>query len=124
MIQEAEYLDDKHEGETASYFVFEAGTWQLSDGTKLEVGSTSTSTSLVPQGFESVEFDLEFDTAPVILSQVQTNNGTQFVRTRQQNPTQSGFALGMEEEEALKTTGHKERRCRLVSNRTWFGCLG
>ena len=106
MIQEAEYLDDLHEGETVSYFVFEAGTWQLSDGTKLEVGSTSTSTSLVPQGFESVEFDLEFDTAPVILSQVQTNNGTQFVRTRQQNPTADGFSIGMEEEEALKTSGH------------------
>ena len=106
MIQEPEYLDDKHQSETASYFVFEAGTWQLPDGTKLEVGSTSTSTSLVPQGFDEIEFDLEFDTIPVILSTVQTNNGTQFVRTRQQNATEDGFALGLEEEEALKTTGH------------------
>ena len=124
MIQEAEYLDDKHSSETASYFVFEAGTWQLEDGTKLEVGTNSTSTTLVPQGFDSVEFDLEFDTTPIVLSQVQTNNGTQFVRTRQQNPTEVGFALGLEEEEALKTTGHKERRCRLVSNRTRKRCLG
>ncbi|MEL6441908.1 MAG: hypothetical protein AAFQ80_21990 [Cyanobacteria bacterium J06621_8] len=48
----------------------EAGTWQLEDGTLFEVG-TLNSSSLVTEGFEPVEFEQEFETAPVIVSQVQ-----------------------------------------------------
>ena len=105
MIQEPEHNDGIHEGETASYFVFEAGTWQLEDGTLLEVG-TNSSSGLIKQGFDSVEFEQDFETSPVIMSNVQTNNGTQFVRTRQQNPSVDGFSIGMEEEEANQYSGH------------------
>ena len=105
MIQEPEYNDGIHEGETASYFVFEAGTWQLEDGTLLEVG-TNSSSGLIKQGFDSVEFEQDFETSPIIISTVQTNNGTQFVRTRQQNPSVDGFSIGMEESEANQYSGH------------------
>ena len=104
-IQEPNHLDDIHTFESASYFVFEAGSWQLPDGTNLEVG-TNSSSDLVSQGFDSVEFDTEFATSPVVISTVQTNNGGDFVRTRQNNATSNGFSVAMEEEEALKDSGH------------------
>ena len=104
-IQEPNHLDGRHIEESASYFVFEAGSWQLEDGTLLEVGTTERS-DLVRQGFDSVQFDSEFATSPVIMSQVQTYNGSDFVRTRQNNPTADGFLIGMEEEEANQNSGH------------------
>ena len=105
MIQEPEHNDGIHSSETASYFVFEAGSWQFPDGTLLEVG-TNSSSGLIKQGFDEIEFEQDFETSPVILSTVQTNNGTQFVRTRQNNITKDGFSVGMEEEEANQLSGH------------------
>ena len=105
MIQEPEYNDGIHEGETVSYFVFEAGTWQLEDGSLLEVGINSNS-DLVPREFDEITFEQEFETSPVIMSQVQTSNGGDFVRTRQKNPTPDSFFMGMEEQEANRTSGH------------------
>ena len=110
-IQESDYLVDlgqgSHSAETVSYFVFEAGTWQLEDGTLLEVGNTDSS-GLVDNsaGFETVDFSLEFDSTPVVISQVQTENETDFVRTRQRNTTLNSFDVAMEEEEANEGSGH------------------
>ena len=110
-IQEPDYLVDigqgSHSAETVSYFVFEAGTWQLEDGTLLEIGNTNSS-GLVNSGagFETVVFDLEFDNTPVVISQVQTENETDFVRTRQRNTTLNSFDVAMEEEEANEGSGH------------------
>lgn len=96
-----------HSPETVSYFVFEAGTWQLEDGTLLEVGTT-TSDGLVNNGagFDTVDFNLNFETDPVVISQVQTENEADFVRTRQRNSTVNSFDVAMEEEEANKNSGH------------------
>lgn len=110
-IQEPDYLVDigqgSHSAETVSYFVFEAGTWQLEDGTLLEIGQTNSS-GLVNNGagFETVDFSLEFDNTPVVISQVQTENETDFVRTRQRNTTLNSFDVAMEEEEANEGSGH------------------
>ncbi|VEP17967.1 hypothetical protein H1P_6640001 [Hyella patelloides LEGE 07179] len=106
-IQEPNYLDGTHIPEQVSYFVLEAGTWQLDNGALLEVG-TIESNGLVNGGssFDTVDFDLEFASTPVIFSQVQTDNDADFVRTRQRNSSTTGFAVGMEEEEANKNSGH------------------
>ncbi|MEM8721925.1 MAG: hypothetical protein AAGE84_21950 [Cyanobacteria bacterium P01_G01_bin.39] len=53
-----------------------------------------------------IDFAAEFDHKPVVLSQVQTQNGDQFVRTRQNQASVDGFSLSLEEEEALKNSGH------------------
>ncbi|RMH77918.1 MAG: hypothetical protein D6680_03825 [Cyanobacteria bacterium J007] len=74
------------------------------DTFKLEVGKLDTS-NLTNQGFTSVNFSSSFGSTPVIFSQVQTNNDTEFVRTRQNNISSTGFSLAMEEEEALQN-GH------------------
>ncbi len=104
-IQEPSNLDGKHTGEDISYVVLEAGSWILEDGTKLEVG-TLESNRLVSNGFESVSFRQNFSESPVVFSQVQTTHGSDFVRTRQQAATASGFQVGMEEEEKKKDSGH------------------
>ncbi|MEL6438904.1 MAG: tandem-95 repeat protein [Cyanobacteria bacterium J06621_8] len=104
-VQEAEYRDGWHTRESFSYLVVEAGNWELEDGTLLEVGTLNTH-KLTTEGWENPSFDLDFEDTPVILSQVQTNNGTQFVRTRQRGASVDGFLLSMEEEEALKASGH------------------
>ncbi|MEM6610713.1 MAG: carboxypeptidase regulatory-like domain-containing protein [Cyanobacteria bacterium P01_C01_bin.72] len=104
-VQEAEYKDGAHTDESVSYMVLEAGNWELEDGTLLEVGSLATKAN-VASSWKNIDFDSNFDSTPVILSQVQTQNGEQFVRTRQNAASVDGFALAMEEEEKYKRSGH------------------
>ncbi|MBE9047317.1 hypothetical protein IQ255_23445 [Pleurocapsales cyanobacterium LEGE 10410] len=104
-VQEAEYKDGKHVSENFSYLVLEAGTWELADGTILEVGTLNTN-GVTTSRWESIDFESDFQDTPAILSQVQTDNDSQFVRTRQQASSVDGFKLSMEEEEALKYSGH------------------
>ena len=105
-LQEPEYRDGKHTLESFSYLVLEAGTWELADGDLLEVGTIKTNGTTTSQ-WEKIDFAADFDLTPAILSQVQTKNGSQFVRTRQKSSSVDGFQLTMEEEEALKHSGHK-----------------
>ncbi|MEM7756826.1 MAG: CAP domain-containing protein [Cyanobacteria bacterium P01_A01_bin.40] len=104
-LQEAEYLDGKHKSESLSYIVLEAGTWELADGTLLEVGTLDTN-AITTSSWSNINFESDFATKPAIFSQVQTQNGGQFVRTRQNSSSVDGFALAMEEEEHLKASGH------------------
>ncbi|MDJ0900828.1 MAG: CAP domain-containing protein [Xenococcus sp. MO_188.B8] len=104
-LQESEYLDGFHVQETFNYLVLEAGTWQLADGTIIEIGTLDTN-SITSSEWEAVNFQSDFENTPVILSQVQTKNGGQFVRTRQKQSNSNSFQLSLEEEEALKPSGH------------------
>lgn len=105
-LQEPSNLDGKHpNAEDVSYIVLEAGSWVLDDGTKLEVG-TLESNRLVTAGFESVDFSQSFSDSPVVFSQIQTSNGGDLVRTRQQVATANSFQVGMEEEEKKQNSGH------------------
>ena len=122
-LQEAEYRDGAHTRESLSYMVLEAGTWELGDGTLLEVGSVDTSAT-VTQPWEDIDFQTDFDTLPAIMSQVQTRNGGQFVRTRQNNASVDGFELAMEEEEALKNTGHASETVGWLAIETGTGSWG
>ena len=104
-LQEAEYKNGLHTRESFSYMVVEAGSWQLEDGTILEVGTLDT-TKVADNGWEDISFSNDFIDTPVVLSQVQSNNDSEFVRTRQRNADLDGFSVTMEEEEALKNSGH------------------
>ncbi len=104
-LQEPEYRDGRHGRESFSYVVLEIGTWELADGTILEVGTVNTNSTTV-KNWETIDFSSDFQETPVILSQVQTDAGSQFVRTRQKSASVDGFELAMEEEEALKSSGH------------------
>jgi len=104
-LQEPNYLDGTHTSETVTYLVVGVGTWVLPDGTILEAG-TLTSDQLSPEGFETVSFDAAFDSASVIVSQVQSFNGPDFVTTWQRDDDANGFQLTMQEEEALNGGAH------------------
>jgi len=104
-LQEPNHLDGSHAEEAVHFMVVEAGTWVLPDGTLLEAGTVDTD-KLSSKGFEAVDFDAEFDAAPVLLSQVQTANGGDFVTTRQADASAEGFQIAMQEEEALNGDGH------------------
>lgn len=105
-LQEPNYLDGNHVDETVSYFVFEAGSWQLGNGARLEVGTVETDL-LVTEGWQTVSFTDSFESPPVVTSQVQTRNGGDFVVTRQRQKNANSFQVAMQEEEALKNSGHK-----------------
>ena len=106
-LQEAEYKDGIHTDESFSYLVLEAGTWELGNGSLLEVGTVDTNLTTA-QGWNEINFDADFADTPVILSQVQTNKDSEFVRTRQSKASIDGFSLSLEEEEALRTSSHDQ----------------
>ncbi|AUC52192.1 hypothetical protein CDO87_02875 [Sagittula sp. P11] len=109
-VQEPDYLDGIHPtGETVHYMVVEAGSWILPDGTLIEAG-TLTSGTLAEAGFDQVAFDSEFDSAPVVISQVQTTNGPAFVTTRQNGTSAEGFGVSMQEEEAATDGVHNAEK--------------
>ncbi len=104
-LQEPEYLDGWHTVENFSYIVAEKGSWELSDGTKLEVGSLDTNVLSV-NGFEEVAYTTDFEDGPSVMTQVQTNNDTDFVATRQSNSDVNGFDVALQEEELYNSGSH------------------
>ena len=102
-VQEAPNLDDIHTYENVSWLVLEAGSWVLENGELLQAGKLTTSQTvgrLYGGGFQTVTFPTAFDTSPVVLSQVQSNNDPSFVKTRALRPSKSSFRVALEEEEA------------------------
>lgn len=105
-LQEPNYKDGSHTNESFSYLVLEAGSWQLENGALLEVGTFNTNLITSNGNWAGIDFSHDFATDPILFSQVQTNNDTDFVRTRHRAATADGFQLALEEEEALNQTGH------------------
>ncbi|EAZ92173.1 matrixin family metalloprotease [Crocosphaera chwakensis] len=94
-----------HTQETFSFLVLEQGVWQLSDGTIIEVGTVTTDAT-TRSDWHNITFNHDFTDTPIVLTQVQTDNDGTFVRTRQNNTTNNGFQVALEEEEAYLNSGH------------------
>lgn len=105
-IQETNNLDGWHKAESFSYMVLEAGVWQLSDGTVVEVGKINTAAG-VGDSWANISYNGQFDNTPVVLTNIQSQSGADFMRTRQQNATSKGVAIALEKEEALRYTDYK-----------------
>jgi subtilisin family serine protease len=102
-VDEAPNMVPPHVKEVMSWAVFEAGSWELDDGTRLEVGTVETSATVgrfVTDQWEQVEFSSSMTGAPVVVTQVQTERDRDWVKTRQLPPTATGFKTALEEEEA------------------------
>ncbi|MEE4265201.1 MAG: RHS repeat-associated core domain-containing protein [Desulfobacteraceae bacterium] len=102
-IQEAPNKDGGHTTETISWVVLETGSWELEDGTRLEVGHTDTTASVGPgvsNSWRPITLATPLAAVPAVLTQVQTANDPHWVKTRQQNPGASGFQLSMEQDDA------------------------
>jgi hypothetical protein len=106
-MDEWDYLDGAHTTETIGYLVMEAGTYELQNGTRIDVGFVE-----ADHNFMEVVFSQTFTTLPVVLTQVQTTFGSSVVVTRQRNTGVGGFQVKVQEEEgndgshAMETVGY------------------
>ena len=94
-VQEFDYLDGKHTFESVGYMVMEAGSHELADGTVVVAGSTT----LTNGRWQSVDL-AGFDTAPVVVSHVMSDNESDSVITRQRGVNSNGFQIRMQEQES------------------------
>lgn len=92
--------------EIVTYLVIEAGKHELINGSILEVqtiDTTATVGRILANRWENILFDSDFESPPVVLSQVQTTTRQDFLHTRQNGITSKGFQLALEQEEAIGT---------------------
>jgi PKD repeat protein len=93
-MQEWDYLDGSHAKETINYIVIDKGIYTLGNGSKIEAGSFTGSTT-----FKPVTLQQSYIESPVILTQVMTENEIDAVTGRIRNVGQSSFEFKMQEME-------------------------
>jgi hypothetical protein len=95
-VDEWDYLDGTHlAGENLSYFVIEAGTHTLSDGTVLVAGTQS-----LTDDWTTINFGTTLGNTPAVVSTVITTNDGAAVTTRTRNVTTTSFDLRLQEQQA------------------------
>lgn len=97
-LQEWDYEDGIRENpQSISYMAIEKGTYTLDDGSKVEAGTITGSTT-----FEQILLEQSYSKTPVILTQVISENETDAVTGRVSNVNQDSFAFKLQEMEATK----------------------
>ena len=104
-IQEPNYESNNHGSENITYIVGEKGSWTINNNYHIEFNKINTN-RLSTRGFERVHYLSEFTTAPIVLPQIQTYNGPDWVVTRTRNINNNTFDITMQEEERLNSGGH------------------
>jgi hypothetical protein len=80
--------------------VVEAGDWTLPDGTRFSAGLVDTEQLANANSFAQVGFTAgQFDAAPVIQTQVQTDNDGDWVVSRQKAASATGVQLALQEDQ-------------------------
>jgi hypothetical protein len=105
-LQEWEYTNGIHMEETVSYVVMEAGSYVLADGTYLEAGRFYTNNT---DSFGAVGFGQTFQTIPVVVTTISSNNGSDAVTGRLRDISRQGFQFCMQEQEANPQVHASER---------------
>ncbi|MEM9045369.1 MAG: SdrD B-like domain-containing protein [Pseudomonadota bacterium] len=95
-IDEWSYHTGWHMEETVSWMAASEGKHKLPDGTIIQAGRTIAENETNTQ----VAFDAPFEEAPIVFTQVASDNGLDPVTTRNQDVTEGGFSVRMQEEEA------------------------
>jgi hypothetical protein len=98
-IQEWAYLDGPHTTETISYMIVEEGVHTLYDGTVIEAGTKN-----VKRQSKIVKFSADFDKAPVVFSQITTQEKYNPYTTRMRSITNKSFRVYLKAEEKKKVT--------------------
>lgn len=107
-LDEPNYLtDDVHAPEDLTLLALSEGVWKIADGRQLEVGTVATDL-LSTEGWLDVDFSEPFETAPVVVAQIQTANGPDWIVPRLDDVTTTGFSLTLQEEEARNQGWHVE----------------
>ena len=100
VMEEWEYLDGVHPAvEDINWIAIEEGVHTLPDGRIIEAG-----TSQADDGTTSVELDGEFESPPVVLTSVMSNNDSTTVESDGFNVTADGFDISLQEEEVQDGT--------------------
>jgi hypothetical protein len=102
-MQEWSYLDQTHAAETISYMIVEAGSWKLPDGTWFEAGRTAGTSK-----WRTVKFAHKFKKAPVVFSQITTQQKAKPYTTRQHYVTNKQFRVYIQAEEKQRVTENEE----------------
>jgi PKD repeat protein len=93
-LAEWNYLDGNHPQETVNYLVLEKGTTTLPDGSIVEAGSFTGTTS-----FNTVKFNGAFAKSPVVLTTVASVNEGDTISGRIKNIGLTGFDYSFREQE-------------------------
>jgi len=93
ILAEWDYLDGIHGEERVSYVVIEAGNHTMLNGVKLQAGLTSVTS---PKNVSLSGFSV----APVVFSQVSSDNSFYTVTTRQKSISSSQFNVALELQES------------------------
>lgn len=97
IIEEWEYLDGPHPvTETINWLAVEEGVHTLPDGRVIEAGFATTSGNSTNVGLSG-----GFESTPVVLTSVMSNNDTTTVDSDPLNISTTGFTLNLQEEQAL-----------------------
>ena len=102
-VAEPSNKDGIHGAVTVRYVVLEAGHHELADGRRLEVGTVSTGATAgtaFSNTWETIAFAAAFTAKPVVLTQIQTDLGTDFLYTRQKPGTLASFNLTLQQEQS------------------------
>ncbi len=102
-LQEPSNNDQTHVNETVSYIVVEKGIYTMPDGKKIIADKFDTNITCGDtdpgQNYASVNFGYTFSSVPSVLHQVMSFNDPQWVKTRANGSTTTGFQVALEEEE-------------------------
>ena len=109
-IQEWDYENDKHLPEKFSFIAMEKGIYTLGNGTKIEAGSFTGTTS-----FQNIALQQSYALTPVILTQVTTDNESDAVTGRVRNGNQNSFEYMMQEQERYRRISHKQETISYIA---------
>ncbi len=92
--------NQSHSAEYANYMVVERGHWTLSNGVVIEAGTTVTSNAHVDgddaSGADAAVFTTPFSSAPVVIHTLNTYNNADFMSSRIDSVTTTGFNVEQE----------------------------
>ncbi|MEM9097954.1 MAG: SdrD B-like domain-containing protein, partial [Pseudomonadota bacterium] len=94
-IDEWMYYDGWHMAETVSWMAATEGSHRLPDGTVIQAGRT-VAESDIPS---AVTFETAFEAAPLVFTQLASDNGSDAAVTRNADVSGTGFSVQMQEEE-------------------------
>ncbi|MEO1058951.1 MAG: hypothetical protein AAFY28_18745, partial [Actinomycetota bacterium] len=102
-LDEPNHLTDGvHAPEPVTVVALREGVWDIGDGRRLEVATVAGLSAA--NGFVRVDFSSAFASAPVVVAQVQTANGSDWTIARLDEVTATGFELRLQNEEAVGRT--------------------
>ena len=117
-LAEWNYQDGTHPAETVSYIVLEKGRTTLPDGSKVEAGSFTGTTS-----FKTVPFSGTFAKAPVVLTTIASINETDTISGRIKNIGLTSFAYYFREQEK-NTNTHANETVNYIAWEPGKGTIG